>query len=83
MSVDPIGYLAAGLVFATFCMRAMLPLRLVAIASNAAFIAYGYLGQLAPVLVLHVLLLIVNGYQLLVLLQDDDKLLLPRRHPPA
>lgn len=68
MNADAIGYLAAGLVFATFCMRSMVPLRLVAIASNVAFIAYGYQGQLMPVLILHGLLLIVNGYHLLALL---------------
>jgi hypothetical protein len=33
---------------------------LLAIASNMAFIAYGYLGDLAPVLLLHTLLLPVN-----------------------
>ena len=39
-------------------------LRWVAIASNVAFIAYGYLGELAPVLLLHALLLPVNIYRL-------------------
>lgn len=38
----------------------MRALRWVAIASNVAFIAYGYLGSLAPVLLLHMLLLPVN-----------------------
>ena len=68
MNPDTIGYLAAGLVFATFCMRSMVPLRLVAIASNVAFIAYAYLGELTPVLVLHGLLMVVNGYHLLAVL---------------
>jgi CRP/FNR family cyclic AMP-dependent transcriptional regulator len=36
------------------------PLRCVAIASNLAFIAYGALADLGPVLVLHLLLLPVN-----------------------
>lgn len=61
---NDIGFAAAGLVFATFCMRSMNALRWVAIASNVAFIAYGYLGSLAPVLLLHALLLPVNLYQL-------------------
>ncbi len=52
------------LVLATFCMRSMNALRWVAIASNVAFIAYGYLGHLAPVLLLHALLLPVNIYRL-------------------
>ena len=58
--IDAIGFGAAGLVLATFCMRSMSALRWVAIASNVAFIAYGYLGGLAPVLLLHMLLLPVN-----------------------
>src|SRR5215510_7395655 len=58
--IDGVGFGAAGLVLATFCMRSMSALRWVAIASNVAFIAYGYLGGLAPVLLLHMLLLPVN-----------------------
>jgi len=58
--IDVIGYLAAGLVLAAFCMRSMSKLRLVALASNLVFIAYGYLDNLMPVLVLHALLLSVN-----------------------
>src|SRR5262244_2436258 len=58
--IDQVGFAAAGLVLATFCMRSMSALRWVAIASNVAFIAYGYLGHLAPVLLLHMLLLPVN-----------------------
>ena len=58
--VDGVGFAAAGLVFATFYMRSMIALRWVAIASNFAFIAYGYLENLAPVLLLHLLLLPIN-----------------------
>ena len=58
--VDAIGYLAASLVVATFCMRSMVALRSVAIASNLAFIGYGYSGDLMPVLLLHLVLLPVN-----------------------
>jgi len=58
--IDGVGFAAAGLVLATFCMRSMSALRWVAIASNVAFIAYAYLDGLAPVLLLHVLLLPVN-----------------------
>jgi len=59
-AVEVVGYLASALVLATFCMRDMVPLRCVAIASNLAFIAYGALADLGPVLVLHLLLLPVN-----------------------
>jgi fatty acid desaturase len=61
---NAIGFAAAGLVLATFCMHSMKPLRLVAIASNVAFIAYAYLAGLAPVLLLHTVLLPVNVYRL-------------------
>jgi hypothetical protein len=64
LTFDAIGFVAAGLVLTTFCMRSMSALRWVAIASNLAFIAYGYLGTLPPVLVLHALLLPVNTYRL-------------------
>jgi hypothetical protein len=58
--IDGIGFGAAGLVLATFCMRSMSALRWLAIASNVAFIAYAYFRGLAPVLLLHTLLLPVN-----------------------
>jgi len=59
-TVEAVGYLASALVLVTFCMRDMVSLRCVAIASNLAFIAYGALADLGPVLVLHLLLLPVN-----------------------
>lgn len=58
------GYLAAVLVFMSFYMKTMVPLRLVGICSNCAFIIYGYLGSLYPVLILHLMLLPVNGLRL-------------------
>lgn len=42
------GYIASALVFATFYMRTMLPLRCVAIASNLAFITYAVIDGLTP-----------------------------------
>lgn len=62
--IDLIGYFASALVLATFCMRDMVALRCVAIASNLAFIAYGGLVDLGPVLILHLLLLPVNVLRL-------------------
>ncbi len=60
-----IGYIAAILVFCTFYMRTMLPLRCVAIASNLAFLAYGIPLGLWPVAALHAVLLPVNVFRLL------------------
>lgn len=59
-----IGYLASALVFTTFYMKTMIPLRAVAIASNVAFISYGYLGGMTPILILHVALLPLNLWRL-------------------
>jgi len=61
---DLLGYIAALLVFSTFCMRTMMPLRFVAIASNVAFIAYGVHGGLWPIVTLHGVLLPLNVYRL-------------------
>ena len=61
---EPVGYLASLLVLATFCMRDMVSLRVVAIASNIAFISYGALAEIGPVLLLHVVLLPVNMLRL-------------------
>ena len=67
--VEGIGFAAAGLVLTTFYMRSMIALRWVAIASNLAFIAYGYLDNLPPVLLLHLLLLPLNIFRLAQLRQ--------------
>lgn len=62
--VDGIGYLASLLVFCTFYMKTMLPLRGVAITSNIVFMAYGLAGGVYPVFALHVLLLPLNCLRL-------------------
>ena len=55
-----LGFAASFAVLATFLMRTMLPLRIVAVASNALFIAYGYCAHILPVLGLHLALLPIN-----------------------
>jgi CRP/FNR family cyclic AMP-dependent transcriptional regulator len=57
---DLFGYLASSLVFGTFYMKRMLPLRLTAVASNIAFIGYAWANGLTPILVLHATLLPLN-----------------------
>lgn len=67
------GYFASILVFSTFYMKTMIPLRVVGLCSNIAFIAYGWLGELYPVLVLHLFLLPLNllrFFQLRKLIHD-------------
>jgi hypothetical protein len=61
---DLLGYTAAGLVLLTFLAQSMGTLRAVAIASNVMFIAYALLADVPPVLLLHVLLLPLNGWRL-------------------
>jgi CRP-like cAMP-binding protein len=70
MSIAEIsGYIASALVFLTFSMKTMVPLRVIGICSNCAFIAYGALGGLYPVLILHLILLPMNSLRLRQMLQ--------------
>jgi len=59
-TVDVFGWIAGALVMATFCLRTMIPLRGVAIASNIAFVAYGLMANTLPIVVLHLALLPMN-----------------------
>jgi len=61
------GFIASALVLLTFAMNDMRLLRLVGLLSNVAFIVYAELNCLLPVLVLHALLLPINGYRLVEL----------------
>ena len=63
--VDAAGYIASLLVFATFCMRTMIALRLAAIGSNVCFIGFGVAAHVYPVLVLHIVLLPLNAVRTL------------------
>lgn len=65
MLVPSIGYLASALVFATFYMKTMVPLRCVAMASNVAFLTYGVWLGLWPIAVLHALMLPLNLIRLM------------------
>ncbi len=54
------GYVASALVFMTFYMKMMTPLRVIAIMSNIAFVTYASIEGLLPILVLHLSLLPLN-----------------------
>jgi CRP/FNR family transcriptional regulator, cyclic AMP receptor protein len=67
MSIAIAGWVAALLVFSSFFMKTMIPLRVVAITSNVAFISYALLGlpygifsRVYPILILHSALLPLN-----------------------
>ena len=62
--VEVLGYAASITVLATFCMSTMIPLRILALASNVLFAAYGYFDHLYPVLILHVTLFPINFLRL-------------------
>ncbi len=64
LSVNILGYAASCAVLATFLMRTMVPLRLVAILSNILFLAFGYIQHIYPVFFLHVALLPINTWRL-------------------
>jgi CRP/FNR family cyclic AMP-dependent transcriptional regulator len=66
---EAFGYLGALMTLTTFSMKTMLHLRMVGIVSNLAFISYGALGHVYPVLMLHLALLPLNVWRLWQLLQ--------------
>jgi len=75
--IDVFGYAASVLTLATFAQRAMLPMRILAIAANVCFIGYGAMGLFIPVLALHLVLLPINLARLQTLVRrtssDGDR----------
>jgi CRP/FNR family transcriptional regulator, cyclic AMP receptor protein len=63
--VELAGYVASLLVFGAFYMKTMIPLRVIAILSNVAFMIYAVGDHLSPVLILHAVLLPLNCVRLL------------------
>lgn len=70
-TTDLLGYVAAATVLATFSLREMRALRLMAIVSNLLFAAYAYSAGLGPVLLLHMLLLPLNAVRFYQSVQLD------------
>lgn len=68
---DLAGYLASTMVLLTFLTKDMRLLRVLGIFSNVAFITYGVLAWLPPVLGLHLLLLPINVLRLRSLLAEE------------
>ena len=63
--VDCAGYIASSLVFLTFYMKRMVPLRVVALCSNIAFLIYGGTLHLVPIFILHSALIPINVRRLI------------------
>ena len=68
-----IGFVASALVLVAFGMKDMINLRIVAICSNFVFIAYALVLDLPPVLVLHIILLPLNGWRLAQAFQERHR----------
>lgn len=62
--ITMIGFFAAGVSVVTMSMQTMVPLRIVGLASNVAFIFYGLMIWSLPVVVLHAVLFPINVYRL-------------------
>ncbi len=77
--IDLIGYVASSLVFATFYVKGILTLRLIAICSNITFILYAFGCHLYPIFILHSLLLPLNLYRILELVRSENGFSLFRR----
>ena len=54
------GFIGAGLTLASYTMKSMFPLRLVALAANVFFVAYGWLEAALPSLVLYSVMILIN-----------------------
>ncbi|HEY2395257.1 MAG TPA: Crp/Fnr family transcriptional regulator [Rudaea sp.] len=67
-ATELLGYSAALLVLLTFSMKTMVPLRVAGILSNLFFIAYGFFTHANPILILHAILLPLNGLRLVQIL---------------
>lgn len=58
------GYVGSFLMFSTFWMKTMIPLRVAGIAANTAMIIYALMAGLYPILAMQCLMLPVNFYRL-------------------
>jgi hypothetical protein len=66
---EVLGYVGGIFNIATYSMKTMIPLRIMAIVSNCVFIAYGGSAGIYPVLILHTILLPLNAVRLWEMLQ--------------
>ena len=68
---EAMGYAASALVLATFCFGNPVSLRLCALLSNAAFIVFGYFAGIDSIMLLHMILVPINGLHLARLLKPQ------------
>ena len=70
---DWLGYLGSVLMFSTFYMKTMIPLRVVGIAANVCMIVFTVFAHVIPVLVLQCCLLPLNVYRLVQMKRMIEK----------
>lgn len=67
--IDMIGYLAAILMFSTFFMKKMIPLRALGASANVVFVIYASLVHVYPLLILHAALFPLNITRMIQMMQ--------------
>lgn len=72
-ALQVVGYLAAVLMFSTFYMKKMIPLRAVGIASNCTFIVFAGYSHVWPLFVLHCCLLPLNTIRMVQMIRLVSK----------
>lgn len=75
--IEAIGWLASAITIATYVMNTMISLRVLALASSVLFIAYAFMLQLWPLMVMEAILLPINGYRLWQILSLRSRLASP------
>src|SRR5262245_16533320 len=71
--VQILGYVGSALMFSTFYMKTMIPLRITGIAANCCMIVYTAIAHIWPVLILQSLLLPLNCYRLVQMRRLIDR----------
>jgi CRP/FNR family cyclic AMP-dependent transcriptional regulator len=67
--IQLVGYLAAFLMFSTFYMKKMIPLRAVGICSNVTFIIFAGSTGVYPLFILHICLLPLNTFRMIQMIK--------------
>jgi len=68
--IEAVGFAGTGFTVVAYGMKRLVPLRIAAILSSVAFLAYGALTQSYPLVLMEVLLLPINAYRLVECLKE-------------
>ncbi len=67
--IDLIGYFGGGITLLSISLKTMIPLRVGAVCGNLGFMTFGFLAGSYPTLILHALLLPLNGLRLVQMIR--------------